>query len=549
MKAYVAGALAGTVCRFVFWLCTLLLCSLSGASAADTAATDPSGRLARIKQRGTLVVGVKTDYAPFGMLSAAGVPEGFEHDLAADIAKRLGVELIKMSVTGTNRLQRLEEGSVDLVIATTGDTVERRQIATMVEPNYYASGVTLFMRPEQSIADWSGARGQKVCALHGSYFNRAMAERFLLDLQMFNNARDAKLAVRDKRCIGYLFDNTAIHRDLLFPEWAGYKATLSPSLVTPWALAIASSERGSDFERFLGDTVAQWHRTGFLIERERAWHLPPSQFLSNMHTLWTSTDTQGKALCSRNASGQWPAACRNKVFVNARDELGLRHLGLWWKEYTGMDLSMVYDSYDRKRFLIGLATTMSLMVLCVLGSLAVGVAGAMIAEARIAVLTPLVRWACTAGRMMPPLLVIYMLVFGLGSMLMTSMGIGLSAMVIVVLCLSLYTGSSIMVAFIEACDLLRNTSPQFQLHFENFRQVLPLSSPLVTAALINVCKATMMSSAVAVPDLLSAVTSIMAENGNVTVMMNTLLLTFVLLITSITRALGWVDRKLRKNFS
>jgi polar amino acid transport system substrate-binding protein len=548
MKLCVVDALTGAVFRYVFLFCALLLCGLSGANAAHTAANS-SERLALIKQHGALVVGVKTDYAPFGMLNAAGVPEGFEHDLAADIAKRLGVTLIKISVTSTNRLQRLEEGSVDLVIATTGDTVERREIATMIEPNYYASGVTLFMRPEQTIIDWPGARGQKVCALHGSYFNRAMAERFLLDLQMFNNARDAKLAVRDKRCIGYLFDNTAIYRDLLLPEWAGYKAPLPPSLVTPWALVIASSERGSDFERFLGDAVAQWHRSGFLIERERAWHLPPSQFLSDMNTLWTSTDAQGKLLCSRDASGQWPAACRNKVFLNSKDEFGLRHLGLWWKEHTGMDLSVVYDGYDRKRFLIGLATTVSLMVLCVLGSLAVGVTGAMIAEARIAVLTPLVRWACTAGRMTPPLLVIYMLVFGLGSVLMASMGIGLSAMVIVVICLSLYTGSSVMTAFVEACDLLRTTSPHFQLRFENFRQVLPLSSPLVTAALINVCKATMMASAVAVPELLSAVTSIMAENGNVAEMMNILLLTFFLLIACTTRALGWVDRKLRGDFS
>ena len=70
----------------------------------------PSERLALIKQRGALIVGVKTDYAPFGMLNAAGTPEGFEHDLAADVAKRLGVALTKVSVTGANRLQRLEEG-------------------------------------------------------------------------------------------------------------------------------------------------------------------------------------------------------------------------------------------------------------------------------------------------------------------------------------------------------------------------------------------------------------------------------------------------------
>ena len=505
----------------------------------------PSERLALIKQRGALIVGVKTDYVPFGALNTAGQPEGLEHDLAADVARRLGVSLIKVSVTGANRLQRLEEGVVDVVIATTGDTVERRKITTMVEPNYYASGVTMFMRPDQPIADWAATRGQRVCATQGSYFNRAMAERFLLDLQIYNNARDAKLAVKDRRCVGYLFDNTAIQGDLLLPEWAGYKAPLPPQLVTPWAVAISRSEQGTEFERFLGDTLAERHRTGYLIERERAWHLPPSQFLADMRTLWTSVGSDGKPVCAHDAGGRWPAACRNRIFLNSTDASGLRRLGLWWKESTGMDLSFVYDSYDRSRFVLGLATTVLLMVLCVLGSIVVGAAGAMVIEARISVLSRLARWFCNIGRMTPPLLVIYVFVFGLSSVLMHTAGVAVEAMAAVVLCLSVYTGSSVMVSFFEAAKVVRASEPGYRLRLHNFKQVLPMASPSATAALINVAKATMMASAVAVPELLSAVTSIMAENGNVAVMMNTLLLTFFVLIFFTTRLLDWVDRKLR----
>ena len=63
-----------------------------------------SGQLEAIRQRGVLVVGVKTDYPPFGMLSSAAVQEGFEHDLAADLAARLGVQLRTVGVSSTNRL-------------------------------------------------------------------------------------------------------------------------------------------------------------------------------------------------------------------------------------------------------------------------------------------------------------------------------------------------------------------------------------------------------------------------------------------------------------
>lgn len=518
---------------------------LSPVCAATPMASLPSERLELIKLRGELIVGVKTDYPPFGTLTSAGTPEGFEHDLAQDIAQRLGVGLSKVSVTGANRLQKLEDGMVDMLIATTGDTLERRKLVTMIEPNYYSSGVTLFMRGDQTITDWSELRKKTVCTTHGSYFNRAMSERFLLELLTFNNARDARLAVKDQHCVGYLFDNTAIEGYLLLPEWDGYKAPLPPQLVTPWAMVIARSEKGTEFEHWLGDVVAEWHRTGFLIERERAWGIKPTAFLADMHTQWSSVDAFGQRVCVRDAQQQWPESCRQRVFLNSTDTTGLRSLGLWWKEHTDMDLSYLYDGYDRGRFFTGLLTTIVLMVVCVCGSIAVGSVAAVLIETRWFVLARLTHWGCHVGRMTPPLLVIYLLVFGVGTTLKDTIGFSTEPVVVVVLCLSVYAGSGVAVAFLEAAKVVRLNDPGYRLQWRTFNTVLPLASPSATAVLINISKATMMASAVAVPELLSVVTSIIADNGNVTEMMNTLLLTFFLLIFATTRLLGWVDRRLR----
>ena len=527
------------------WMLALVaILWVAGSFAGPVEAPRSSERLALVKQRGSLIVGVKTDYPPFGFLNASGASEGFEHDLAQDIARRLGVSLTKVTVSGANRLQKLEEGSVDMLLSTTGDTVERRKIVTMIEPNYYSSGVTLFMPPEQNINDWSETRGKKVCATQGSYFNRIMAQRYLLELQMFNSARDAKLAVKDRRCIGYLFDNTAIQGDLRLPEWAGFKAPLAPVLGTPWAIAIARREAGSEFERLLGDIVADWHRSGFAIQREKVWGLPASTFLADTHALWKKLDASGKPLCEREASGHWPSVCRNPVFLNSTDTTGLRRLGLWFKENTGLDLSLVYDEYDRARFLLGLGTTVLLMLLCVSGSLLLGVLGALLAEAKVRVISRLIWIASVLGRMTPPLLVMYLLLFGLGSMLMATHGISVSPFAVVVWCLSFYTGSSIMTAFLFAADVKRQANPVFQLRWGNMGELIATSSGHVTAALINVSKATMMASAVAVPELLSVATTIMTENGNVGVMMNVLLLTFLLLIFATVRVLKLLERKL-----
>ncbi len=108
------------------------------ASARDT--------LADIKQRGKLIVGVKTDYKPFGFLDPSGKVVGIEPDLAADVAKRLGVGIEYVPVVAANRIQFLQQGRIDLMIATMTDTPQREELVGIVKPSYYAAGVDIIAR-------------------------------------------------------------------------------------------------------------------------------------------------------------------------------------------------------------------------------------------------------------------------------------------------------------------------------------------------------------------------------------------------------------------
>src|SRR3978361_2349448 len=96
-----------------------------------------------IKQKGVLSVGTKADYRPFGFRNPAGEIAGFEADLAADVAKRLGVKLELGPVVASNRIQFLQQGKIDLMIATMSDTPERRKVVDIVEPSYYGSGTNV----------------------------------------------------------------------------------------------------------------------------------------------------------------------------------------------------------------------------------------------------------------------------------------------------------------------------------------------------------------------------------------------------------------------
>lgn len=519
------------------WLAAaMLLCSLGSGHAA-------ANRLDAIRARGVLTVGVKTEYPPFGALDAAGKIVGLEPDMAAELARRLHVDLRLVGVTTSNRLQKLADGTVDVVIATLGDTPQRRQLATLVAPDYYASGVTLMAPSGKKLTAWTDLQGQTVCTTQGAYFNRAMSQRYLLDLQLYNGMRDAMLALREGRCAGWLYDDTAISEALGRSEWQGFAMPLPSLLVSPWAIAVKQGDDGAELDRAIGDAVAEWHRTGFLLDLERKWHLRPSKYLQEAHARWSQRAADGAYVCTRSASGEWPQQCQEQLGRAAEAATPLQRLGVQINELTGLDFSLVYDSYDRAAFVRGLLVSLALIAACVIGSIAVAGFGAMAAEARLPVLSRAVVAVTSFGRMTPPLLQLYVVVFGIGTMT-ARWGLTLNAFVAAALCLSLYAGSAGMLALTEAAGAIRHKHPDFRITLRGLPQVFTLAYQPVLASLVNIVKATGMASAVAVPELISSSTAIIAERGNSAVMMNALMVAYFLIVVAVIRLVALLQKRM-----
>ena len=156
---------------------------------------------------------------------------------------------------------------------------------------------------------------------------------------------------------------------------------------------------------------------------------------------------------------------------------------------------------------------------------------ALLVDAKVPLLARLVKLFAVYGRMSPPLLQMYLLYFGLGAWLWSQYGLRLSAMLVAITCMSVYTGAAIMATLLDAAEHLREEGRAFRLRLGNVGHVVEITAGPVKLALTNVLKQSVMASAIAVPEILSAATSIMSDQGNVNVMMNVFLFTFILLIT------------------
>lgn len=110
--------------------------------------------LQQIKSKGVLTVGVKADYPPFGYREPDGTINGIEPDLARDLAKRLGVKAEFVPVVASNRIQFLQQGRIDVLIATMTNTAERAKLIDFVAPDYYASGYNLMLPKAMNLTSW-----------------------------------------------------------------------------------------------------------------------------------------------------------------------------------------------------------------------------------------------------------------------------------------------------------------------------------------------------------------------------------------------------------
>lgn len=523
----------------------VLLANMASASAQTAPGAKPSSVLDAIKKRGEIAVGIKADFPLFGARDASGNVVGFEVDLAQNLADRLGVRLKKVVVGNEDRFQKLEQGLIDVTIATAFDTRERRQIATAIEPNYYGAGTTVMLRPESTAKDWQEIRGQTLCALQGASFNRPITQRFIVNLNLYRNTRDALLALKDGRCIGFLHSEASIAHYLQQPEWQGFKSTFTPAVVTPWAISIARSERGTEFERWMGDTVADWHRTGFLIEREKHWGIQPSKFLRDTHALWKEKLSNGNYVCQRTSNGEWPTKCRNQEFLVANDADGLQGFGLWLREYFGIDLSIVYDGYDAKRFLIGILYSILLIICSLATALAVGFIGFLGLIAQPKWLTGLSNALGVYGRLTPPLLQMYFLFFGIGSLMWAAFSIKVSAFSVAVWCTGAYAGCQIMFILFGTANILHSGQPAVAIKKIHVQKLIQHSITPIKGSLINLTKGTTMASSLAVPELLYITIAIIGDRGNAAVMMTILLVIFLIINEVCSGLINIAEKKIR----
>lgn len=241
--------------------------------------------LDHITSRHEINVGVMIAGSPFGSLDPqTQQPRGINVDLAEDLGKKLGVKVNLVSVQPSTRVQFLQQGKVDILIANMEYTPQRAEILDYVPTPYYRVGGTAITPKNSGITRWEDLRGKPVCISQGSSYIRPVVERYGAVPRAFPGASQSLLALRGGSCVAAVHDAAPLLYPLQQhdPEWRDYR-TLEPELI-PASSVIWVRQGEKDTAGRLNGIVEGWHRSGFLIDVEAKNGLPPSQALAEWHT-------------------------------------------------------------------------------------------------------------------------------------------------------------------------------------------------------------------------------------------------------------------------
>lgn len=215
-------------------LTALLVSVLLAACSGSGDASSQGGGQAVIGAPGTpsgpLLVAADVGFAPHAMARPDGSTEGFNVDLAAQIADRLGrpgYEIVDQEFSGV--FAGLNAGRFEFIVAPTTMTLERSRQVLFVEGYLDTDYTFMILDDAPEIESLDDIRGHAIAVNNGSVYDAwatENADRYDLEVQRYGKNADAVQAVLTGRVFANLAGETVA-------KWA---AMQSPLLRTTYTI-------------------------------------------------------------------------------------------------------------------------------------------------------------------------------------------------------------------------------------------------------------------------------------------------------------------------
>jgi len=261
------------------------------------AATEIGDGLAQIRDRGRVAVCTTMAFPLFAYYDDKGQPAGLIHDLILDTQRRLEerlgrkLELQVIRVTPTNRIEFVRQGRCDFMVSTLSYSKERKVLLDFAEPGFYRSGTTILALKSTQIKSWDDLRGKNICAAPTNSWLRTGERKFGINfVTYFGGEVDSQKAVVDNRCLGLAAYDT--YFEILLKRdgnsaWSNFEIKLPSQDYAYWSITLRNQR--PTLRAFLDTVVADWHRSGLIVQLEKRYGIPANPWVAETHQRYLSS--------------------------------------------------------------------------------------------------------------------------------------------------------------------------------------------------------------------------------------------------------------------
>jgi polar amino acid transport system substrate-binding protein len=197
--------------------CTKVSTPAEGGGPATAAG---GSTLQAVLQRGTLRVGDCLTFAPFGFYDKDGQPDGYDVDLAKELAKQMGVKLEVVNTTSANRIPNLQTSKVDVVFCNFTRNLERAKVIEFTTP-YVVASEALLVKKSSGIQSVKDMANRTIATVKGSTNgDEVRSLNMPIKIQEYDSSQAAILAVKQGQADAMIEDN----------NFLAYQAKLDPEL-------------------------------------------------------------------------------------------------------------------------------------------------------------------------------------------------------------------------------------------------------------------------------------------------------------------------------
>lgn len=183
----------------------------SDTASGSDAASESYRTLDEIKEDGTINIGVFSDKNPFGYVDENGDYQGYDVYFANRLAKDLGVKVNFVSTEAANRIEYLQTGKVDVILANFTVTEERAQEVDFALP-YMNVALGVVSREDnvvKSLDNWN--KDDSIIVISGTTAETYLTENYPdIPLQKFDSYATAKEAFQNGTSVAWANDNTEV---------------------------------------------------------------------------------------------------------------------------------------------------------------------------------------------------------------------------------------------------------------------------------------------------------------------------------------------------